>query len=79
MENQRETTENHLIPSFEASENGIDDLDGHDYNSDKRDFQDIILEIASKIPKEELANIPPDFSENFDHYLYGVPKKSERE
>ena len=50
-----------------------------DYNSDPRDFQDIILEIASKIPKEELANIPSDLSENLDHYLYGFPKKSERE
>ena len=48
-----------------------------DYSSDPRDFQDIILEIASKIPKEDLANIPSDFSENFDHYVYGVPKKSE--
>ena len=49
-----------------------------DYSSDPRDFQDIILEIASKIPQEELDNIPSDFSENFDHYLYGVPKKTDR-
>lgn len=48
-----------------------------DYSSDPRDFQDIILEIASKIPKEDLENIPSDFSENLDHYLYGFPKKSE--
>ena len=76
MENQRETTENHLLPSFEASENGIE---YDDYNSDKRDFQDIILELAKTIPKEELEAFPPDYSENLDHYLYGVPKKSERE
>ena len=46
---------------------------------DQRDFQDIILEIASKIPKEELANIPSDLSENLDHYLYGFPKKTEQD
>ena len=49
-----------------------------DYNSDPRDFQDIILEIASKIPKEELEAFPPDFSVNLDYYLYGTPKKTER-
>ena len=67
--------------SIEATKKPLDqspdDIYVEDYNSDPRDFQDIILEIASKIPKEDLENIPPDFSENFDHYLYGVPKKSE--
>ena len=68
--------------SVEATEKPInqspDDLyPFKDYSSDPRDFQDIILEIASKIPKEDLENIPPDFSENLDHYLYGFPKKSE--
>ena len=48
-----------------------------DYRSDPRDIQDILLEIASKIPKEDLENIPSDLSENLDHYLYGFPKKSE--
>ena len=66
--------------SAETTEQRPDDgITDYDYNSDPRDFQDIILEIASKIPKEELANIPSDLSENLDHYLYGFPKKSERE
>ena len=55
-------------------DNGTSD---YDYNSDPRDFQDKIIEIASKIPQEELDAFPPDFIENFDHYVYGVPKKSE--
>ena len=60
----------------EHPDNGTNE---HDYNSDPRDIQDIILEIASKIPKEELEAFPPDYSENLDHYLYGFPKKSEME
>ena len=69
--------------SVEATKKPLDPSFGEpypfkDYSSDPRDFQDIILEIASKIPKEELDNIPSDFSENFDHYLYGVPKKTDR-
>ena len=59
----------------EHPDNGAID---YDYNSDPRDFQDIILEIASKIPKEELEAFPPDFSVNLDYYLYGTPKKTDR-
>lgn len=59
----------------EHPDNGTAD---YDYNSDPRDFQDIILEIASKIPKEDLEAFPPDYSENLDYYLYGTPKKTER-
>ena len=35
-----------------------------------------ILEIAETIPQEALDEFPPDYSENLDHYLYGLPKKS---
>lgn len=66
--------------SAEKTEQHPDDgIIDYDYNSDPRDFQDIILELAKTIPKEELANIPSDLSENLDHYLYGFPKNSERE
>jgi hypothetical protein len=33
--------------------------------------------IANSIPDEELAKIPPDFSANYKHYLYGWPKREE--
>ena len=56
-----------------------DGITEYDYDSDPRDFQDIILEIAKTIPKEELEAFPPDYSENLDHYLYGFPKKGETE
>ena len=71
---------NHELPQKDIAEkteqhpdNGVNE---HDYDSDPRDFQDKIIEIASKIPQEELDAFPPDFIENFDHYLYGFPKKS---
>ena len=39
-------------------------------------IQKRILERAERIPKEDLEKFPPDFSENLDYYLYGLPKKS---
>ena len=35
-----------------------------------------ILARSAKIPQEELDKFPPDFTENLDHYLYGMPKKT---
>ena len=58
-------------------DNGTTDYDSH--NSDPRDIQDILIEIASRVPQEELDAFPPDFIEHFDHYVYGVPKKTETE
>src|SRR6266849_4099917 len=26
------------------------------------------------VPEEDLSKLPPDFSANLDHYLYGTPK-----
>ena len=39
-------------------------------------IQEKILEIAKWIPKEDKEMFPPDFTENLDYYLYGMPKKS---
>ena len=39
-------------------------------------IQKRILERAKRIPKEDREKFPPDFSENLDYYLYGMPKKS---
>ena len=54
---------------------------GSSENKDKRKnllIVDRILKRSESIPKEELSKFPPDFTENLDHYLYGVPKKSKR-
>jgi hypothetical protein len=29
---------------------------------------------ARQIPRRELRNLPADFIENLDHYLYGTPR-----
>jgi len=34
-----------------------------------------IIEIAERIPEEELDKLPRDLSANLDHYLYGAPKR----
>jgi hypothetical protein len=31
--------------------------------------------IAASIPNEELAKLPPDFTAQLDHYIYGTPKR----
>ena len=40
------------------------------------DFHRRLIERSKRIPQEELDEFPPDFSENLDYYLYGMPKKS---
>jgi hypothetical protein len=39
-------------------------------------LSELLDEIARNAPEEELKKIPPDFSENLDHYLYGSPKRT---
>jgi hypothetical protein len=34
-----------------------------------------IAELGAKIPAEELAKLPRDLAENFDHYHDGSPKQ----
>ena len=43
----------------------------------ERHFWESWIEASKRIPEEELAKIPPDFSRNLDHYLYGAPKREE--
>ena len=53
-----------------------DGSNGH--NADPlADLLDRIVELGKQIPPEELANVPPDFAKNLDHYLYGAPKETE--
>ena len=34
------------------------------------------VRMAEEMPEEERKKFPPDYSENLDYYLYGMPKKS---
>ncbi|MCY3543193.1 MAG: hypothetical protein OXG80_04390 [Chloroflexi bacterium] len=35
------------------------------------------VRMAEEMPEEERKKFPSDYSENIDHYLYGLPKKSQ--
>lgn len=35
----------------------------------------IVAQSFGKVPPEDMAEMPPDASENLDYYLYGAPKK----
>lgn len=46
--------------------------------AERRSYRPIwerIRELGAQIPKEELAKMPTDSSEQHDHYLYGSSKK----
>ena len=45
------------------------------YDRSARPIEEVLSEIAERIPREEWDKLPEDLNENLDHYLYGVPKK----
>ena len=42
---------------------------------DTRPIAEVLAEIAATIPTAELAKLPPDFTDQLDHYIYGTPKR----
>ncbi len=42
---------------------------------DTRPIAEVLAEIAATIPPAELAKLPPDFTDQLDHYIYGTPKR----
>ena len=40
-----------------------------------RPIAEVLAEIAATIPAAELATLPPDFTDQLDHYIYGTPKR----
>ena len=41
----------------------------------ERPIEEILKELAAGIPPEEWDRLPPDLTDNLDHYLYGTPKR----
>jgi hypothetical protein len=39
------------------------------------EIAEVLAEIAAIIPPAELAKLPPDFTDQLDHYIYGTPKR----
>ena len=42
---------------------------------DTRPIADVLAEIAAGIREDQLAHLPPDFTDQLDHYIYGAPKQ----
>lgn len=34
-----------------------------------------IQQLSAQVPENEWDRLPPDLSDNLDHYIYGTPKK----
>jgi hypothetical protein len=43
--------------------------------SDTRPIAEVLAEIAAAMPAAELAQLPADFTDQLDHYIYGTPKR----
>jgi hypothetical protein len=53
---------------YSATGHGVEDRD-------TRPIPEVLAEIAAAIPVEELAQLPSDFTDQLDHYIYGTPKR----
>ena len=42
---------------------------------DTRPIAEVLAAIAATISAAELAMLPPDFTDQLDHYIYGTPKR----
>jgi hypothetical protein len=40
-----------------------------------RPIAEVLAEIAAAIPVAELVQLPSDFTDQLDHYIYGTPKR----
>ncbi len=38
-------------------------------------IEDVLADLASRVPAEEWRKLPADLTDNLDHYLYGTPKR----
>jgi hypothetical protein len=53
---------------YPATEHSAEDHDNHP-------IAEALAEIAAAIPAGELAQLPSDFTDQLDHYIYGTPKR----
>jgi predicted DNA-binding antitoxin AbrB/MazE fold protein len=69
----------HVQPASNGSEPSADSAQGSDREFDPRarPLEEIIAEIAAKVPPEAWDTLPDDLSDNLDHYLYGTPRNEE--
>jgi hypothetical protein len=46
-----------------------------EYHSEVPPIEDVLSSIASEVPQEEWDKLPPDLTDDLDHYLYGTPRR----
>ena len=45
------------------------------YDAAAPTIEDVLHDLASQVPQEDWGSLPPDLTDNLDHYLYGTPKR----
>jgi len=45
------------------------------YDATARPIEDVLAELAAEVPEEDWQRLPPDLTDNLDHYLYGTPRR----
>lgn len=58
-----------------AQSNAESSAASKEFDSTVPKIQDVIADIMSNVPQEEWDSLPPDLTDNLDHYLYGTPRK----
>jgi len=38
-------------------------------------IEELAAQLAAEVPDEEWERLPPDLTDNLDHYLHGTPKR----
>lgn len=46
------------------------------YDPDAPPIEEVLASIAAEVPKEEWDRLPPDLTDDLDHYIYGTPRQS---
>lgn len=45
------------------------------YDATARPIEEVLAELAAEVPEEDWGRLPPDLTDNLDHYLYGTPRR----
>ncbi len=45
-----------------------------EFNPNAPPIEDKLRAIVADVPREEWDRLPPDLTDNLDHYIYGTPK-----
>jgi Arc/MetJ-type ribon-helix-helix transcriptional regulator len=72
----------HYRSPAEVIQEGLDLLEARDAANSpsaggEKPIWETIVELGRQVPEEQWAQVPTDFAQNLDHYLYGSPKASE--